>query len=125
MFAGPDRAIVQNLPDFSLNTPDNPIPAGGIVVVYLIGIGDVTNPVPTGQSAPLGGPLSEAANPFSATIGGQDAAVLFLGLTPGAVALAQANITVPPDLPTGDYLVIITVGGVPSNALLISVVNNS
>ena len=68
--------------------------------------------------------MSVAANPFSATIGGEDAAVGFLGLTPGAVALGQANITVPPDLPTGDYLVIITVAGVPSNAVLISVVNN-
>ena len=118
------RAIAQNFPDFSLNTAHNPIEAGGIVIVYLVGIGEVTNPVPTGQAAPLGGPLSVAANPFSATIGGEDAAVGFLGLTPGAVALGQANITVPPDLPTGDYLVIITVAGVPSNAVLISVVNN-
>ena len=79
--------------------------------------------LPTGQSAPLCGPPFESANPFSATIGGEDAAVGLLGLTPGAVALGQANITVPPTLATGDYLVIITVGGVPSNAFLISVVN--
>ena len=81
--------------------------------------------LPTGQAAPLGGPLSESTNPFGATIGGEDAAVGFLGLTPGAVALGQANITVPPNLATGDYLVIVTVGGVPSNAFLISVVNNN
>jgi len=31
---------------------------------------------------------------------------------------------VPPDLPSGDYSVIITIDGVPSNAVLISVVNN-
>jgi len=37
---------------------------------------------------------------------------------------AQANIVVPPDLPSGDYLVVVTVDGVESNALLISVVNN-
>ena len=84
----------------------------------------MTNPVPTGQAAPLGGPLSVSVHPFSATNGGQDAAVGFLGLTPGAVALGQANITVPPDLPSGDYSVIITIDGVPSNAVLISVVNN-
>ncbi len=118
------RAIAQNFPDFSLNTPESPIEAGGTIIVYLVGIGEVTNPVPTGQAAPLGGPLSVSVHPFSATIGGQDAAVGFLGLTPGAVALGQANITVPPDLPSGDYSVIITIDGVPSNAVLISVVNN-
>ena len=118
------RAIAQNFPDFSLNTPESPIEAGGTIIVYLVGIGEVTNPVPTGQAAPLGGPLSVSTHPFSATIGGQDAALGFLGLTPGAVALGQANITVPPNLPSGDYAVIITVDGVPSNAVLISVVND-
>ena len=121
VFAGPNRAIVQNLPAFSLNTPGNPIVAGNFVVVYLIGIGDVTNPVPTGEDAPLAGPFSQAVSSFSATVGGVDATVAFLGLTPGSVALAQANILVPASLPTGDHLVVITVNGVASNALLISV----
>ena len=121
VFAGPNRAIVQNLPDFSLNLPSNPVLAGNFVVVYLIGIGDVTNPVPTGEDAPLAGPISHAVSSFSATVGGVDATVAFLGLTPGSVALAQANILVPDGLPTGDHLVEITVDGVASNALLISV----
>ena len=64
IIAGPGRAIAQNFPDFSLNTPLSPVPAGGIIIVYLVGIGEVTNPVPTGQAAPLGVPLSESTNPF-------------------------------------------------------------
>ena len=123
-FAGPDRAIAQNFPSFTLNTPDNPVEAGGVIIVYMVGIGETTNPVPTGQAALGGEDVSVAIAPYSATIGGMDAAIPFLGLTPGAVGLGQANIVVPADLPSGNYLVVVTVGGVASNALLISVVNN-
>ncbi|MDA1316022.1 MAG: hypothetical protein O2968_22090 [Acidobacteria bacterium] len=123
-FAGPDRAIAQNFPSFTLNTPDNPVEAGGVVIVYMVGIGETTNPVPTGQAA-LGGPdVSFAIAPYTATVGGMEAAIPFLGLTAGAVGLGQANIVVPADLPSGNYLVVVTVDGVQSNALLISVVNN-
>jgi uncharacterized protein (TIGR03437 family) len=65
-------------------------------------------------------PISRAASPASATIGGQNAPIAFLGLTPGGIALAQANITVP-SLSAGDYPVIITIAGVGSNAPLTTV----
>jgi uncharacterized protein (TIGR03437 family) len=58
--------------------------------------------------------------PFSATIGGVNAPVQFLGLTPTLVDLAQANIQVPA-LPTGDYPLVITVGGVSSVPATVSV----
>ena len=56
----------------------------------------------------------------SATIAGQNAPVQFIGLTPGGIALAQANITVP-SLAAGDYPLVITVGGAASNAPLVAV----
>jgi adhesin/invasin len=83
--------------------------------VYLTGIGPVDNPVPTGAAAPLTS-LSWATLPNSATIGGWTARVRFLGLAPGFVGLAQANLEVPPGLSPGQYPIVITVGGVPSNA---------
>jgi uncharacterized protein (TIGR03437 family) len=44
----------------------------------------------------------------------------YLGLTPGFVGLYQANFTVP-SLTPGDYPVVVTVGGLSSNAPIISV----
>src|SRR5260370_486177 len=45
--------------------------------------------------------LSQATSSVSATIGGVTATVLFLGLTPGFVGLAQANIMVPAEARLG------------------------
>jgi uncharacterized protein (TIGR03437 family) len=55
------------------------------------------------------------------TIGGQTAQVGFSGLTPGSIALYQANVTVPADLTPSDYPVAISVGGITSSPAMISV----
>ena len=81
--------------------------------------GALDSPVPEDKAA-LAAPLSRATWPFSATIGGQDATVFFLGLAPGPVGLAQANITIP-SLPSGSYPLVITVNGVASNGPLVTV----
>ena len=99
--------------DYSVNSAENPAPAGSILVVILTGIGPVDNAVPTGAAAP-DAPLSQATLEKSATIGGQDAPIQFLGLMPERVGLAQANLVVPA-LSPGAYPVVITVGGVASN----------
>jgi uncharacterized protein (TIGR03437 family) len=54
------------------------------------------------------------------TVGGQLADVQFVGLTPGSISLAQANVVVP-NLPGGDYPIQIKVGGASSNAPLIGI----
>jgi uncharacterized protein (TIGR03437 family) len=56
----------------------------------------------------------------TATIGGQPAAVLYSGLAPGFVGLAQANLQIP-DLPTGEYPVVLTVGNATSNSATVSI----
>ncbi|MDQ6707571.1 MAG: SBBP repeat-containing protein, partial [Acidobacteriota bacterium] len=116
LFTSNNRAIAQNQ-DFSLNTPGNPAKAGSVVVVYLTGQGPLNNRVPTG--AALTGSAS-ATLPYSATIGGVNAPVQFVGLTQGFVGLGQANITVP-SLGSGDYPLVLTVGGVQSNAAVVAV----
>ncbi len=100
-------------PDGTLNSPTNPAPAGSVVVLFLTGIGPVSNPVPTGAGAPSA-PLSWASLPYSASIGGSSSHVYFLGLTPGTAGVAQANLMVPAQSP-GAYPVVVTVGGVASN----------
>jgi uncharacterized protein (TIGR03437 family) len=107
--------------DGSLNSVSNPESRGRVVVLYLTGQGPVNPPVPTSQAAP-GDVLSVATLPKSASIGGVDAAIQFLGLAPGFIGLAQANVSIPAGAPTGDAVpLIITVGGQPSNSVVISV----
>jgi uncharacterized protein (TIGR03437 family) len=105
--------------DLSLNGEKNPATASSVIAVFLTGQGQVAPAVATGRGAPAS-PLSLVTAPFSASIGGKNADVLFLGLAPGFAGLAQANIRVPA-LAAGDHPLIVTVGGVSSNPALIAV----
>jgi uncharacterized protein (TIGR03437 family) len=113
-----NRAVAVN-EDGQVNTDSTPAAPGSFITVYMIGIGPVDNPVGTGEVTP-DEPFSRATAPFSAIIGGEPAYVDFLGLTPRFIGLAQANIQIP-DLAPGTYELVITVNGVASNALLITV----
>lgn len=116
------RAIAQNY-DGSLNTASNPASSNTYVTVYLTGIGALDNPVADGDVA-SDSPLSKAAAPFSASIGGVNVSVPFVGLTPGSIGLAQADIQVP-DLPPGTYPVVITVGHAASSPASIDITGGS
>ena len=76
--------------------------------------------MPTGQAAPAS-PLAEVSSAATATIGGVAAQILFVGLTPGLVGVAQANIAVPSSAPVGDQTLVITIGGQPANSALVSI----
>lgn len=117
---GANRAVAQNVNNnFSLNGPGAPAAAGSTIAVYVTGIGLVSNTPADGAATP-GSPFSQASYLNGATIGGVNATVSFLGLTPGSVGLAQANIVVP-NLASGDYPLILTVAGIQSTSALISV----
>jgi uncharacterized protein (TIGR03437 family) len=116
--ATPGRAAAEN-PDGTLNDPGNPVSVGGFVAAYLTGLGGTDPPVANGVAAPLD-PLAMATEPVEATIGGQAAEVIFAGLTPGFVGLFQVNLRIP-QLAPGDYPLVVTVGGAPSNAAMVSV----
>lgn len=114
---GTNRGIVQNQ-DGSLNGADNPAAAGSAVVVYLTGIGATSPAVADGAAAPAA--LVRASGTSTASIGGRDAAIAFLGLTPGNVGLAQANLVVPAGLTSGDHPLTITLAGQTSKSVLVS-----
>ena len=116
---GANHAVAQNGDGVTLNGESAAAASGSVITVYLTGIGAVNNPVAVGSPTPSS-PLSKATAVYSATIGSQSATVQFLGLAPGFVGLAQANIQVPA-LPTGDYPLVITVGGYVSASSVISV----
>jgi len=114
-----NRAAATN-PDGSVNDSNHSAAAGSIVTVYFTGIGPLDHSVATGAPAPLDGTLCKATLPVTVTIGGQPADVLFAGLTPGSISLAQANVVLP-NLPAGEWSIVIKVGSAASNAPLISV----
>lgn len=115
---GTNHALAQNAGG-TLNSESAPAAAGSVITVYLTGQGAVSNPVTDGTAAPLS-PLSNASATASATIGPASAVVQFLGLTPEFAGLAQANIQVP-SLPSGDYPLVITMGGLVSASAVVSV----
>jgi uncharacterized protein (TIGR03437 family) len=117
---GTDRAVAQNQ-DYTLNDASHPAKAGTYVTVYLTGIGPLDNPVGLGNATPSQ-PLSRATTLAQATVNGWPAQIQFLGMAPGFVGLAQANIQIPPGLPPGTYPIQIQMPetSVLSNAPLIT-----
>jgi uncharacterized protein (TIGR03437 family) len=109
-------ALNQN---FSVNSPSNPATTGSVLSIFWTGQGQVGNPVTTGAPASALF-LNTTVASTTATIGGQPATVLYSGLAPGFVGLAQANLQVP-DLPSGEYPVVIMLGSATSNNATVSI----
>jgi len=114
-----NRGVVQNQ-DFGLNGPNAPAPVGSVLIAYLTAPGMVMPAVASGQASPAS-PLSLVTAGASAAVGGVPASVLFLGLTPGLVGVAQANILVPEQAPSGDQILTLTIGGQLSNGVIVSI----
>jgi len=97
----------------------NPVSPGDVVAIYMIGLGPVAGPWPTGDAA---GKASPTLTTPVVTIGGVPAKVLFAGLTAGYVGLYQVNVTVPATTVRGDNVpLIVSMGGTPSNQVSIAV----
>jgi uncharacterized protein (TIGR03437 family) len=123
IFQTPDLACVAQNQDWSLNSPANPAKVGSILVVYLTGLGQVDNPVPTGAAAPVS-PLSLPLLTGQAQLDGQATGLQFLGLAPGFVGAGQADVQVPSSISPGIHSLTVSVGGVTSNACTVSVGNH-
>jgi uncharacterized protein (TIGR03437 family) len=111
-----NRAVVVNANNV-VNDANTPAAVGDEVVVYLTGGGPVnaSGKLVTGSPAPSG--LSPVTDPnATVTVGGQNAVVKYIGLTPGSIGLYQANFIVP-QLAKGTYPVVITIAGTASNSL--------
>jgi uncharacterized protein (TIGR03437 family) len=93
--SGTGQGSVLNLPDFSLNTPARPAPAGSAVAVYLTGIGQDDPTQITGRvngASDIGKTLLSV----TATVAGLPAKVLYAGPATALVAGAtQVNLVIP------------------------------
>jgi len=118
--AGSRRAIALNQ-DGRLNSVENPERPGAVITLFLTGLGRLDGVLTAGQAAPAE-PLLRAAASSSATVGGREAQILFLGLTPGFVGLAQANVVIPGDVPAGpDVETVVRIGGRASRVAVVAV----
>jgi uncharacterized protein (TIGR03437 family) len=99
----------------------NPTTAGNVIQIYCTGLGAVTNASPTGTPASMT-TLSPTTVTPTAKIGGVEALVQFSGLAPSTVGEYVVNVQVPPSVTPGFSVpVVISIGGVTSNAVTIAV----
>jgi minor extracellular serine protease Vpr len=115
MYLYNNMAIAQDT-NYQLITAANPARRGQTIIIYANGMGPVTHQPPSGEITPSTEPFSETQATPTVTIGNVNATVGFSGLTPGSIGLYQLNVTVPQNAPTGLQPVVITQGGVASQA---------
>lgn len=96
-----------------------PARPGETVVIFCTGLGQVSDPVPTGV---LASGLHTTVQPATATIDGLPAVVDFSGLAPGFAGLYQVNARIPAGARSGnDIPVALTIGGKQSNTVTIAI----
>lgn len=104
--SGPTQGVIVDSNNV-IKDPSSPASAGSVVTIYCTGLGPVTPAVASGVGAT--GPTS-LVNPATVTIGGQNAAIQYSGLTPGSPGLYQVNVVVPAGTTGNAVPVILTVG---------------
>ncbi len=106
--------------------PLTSVQPGQVVVAYITGEGDVTPFLPTGATPASSTAVSRLPKPrlpLAVSVGGKAAATpAFWGIPSGEVGVTQINFTIPANAPVGQQSVVVTVGGVASNALTVNVV---
>jgi uncharacterized protein (TIGR03437 family) len=104
--------------------PLTSVRAGQVAVAYITGEGDVTPSLATGATPPSGTAVArfpKARQPLSVSVGGVDAAILFNGIPTGFTGVTQINFTVPAGAAAGVQQVVVTVGGVSSQPVTLTV----
>ena len=109
--------IAQHGADYSLVTTTNPAHPGEVLIMYLEGMGATNPPVLSGTPAPFAPAIAQP----TVSVGGQNAAIAYAGLTPGDVGVYQINFTVPPTAPAGMLNVVVTQGTATANQTILPV----
>ncbi len=97
--------------------PDSSARQGAYATVFLTGAGEVAWALKTAYVPSLNDPPADQPRPIqpvSVTVAGVPALIQYGGLAPGLIGTVQVNFIVPPSVPTGVEPVVVTVGGVSS-----------
>jgi uncharacterized protein (TIGR03437 family) len=100
--------------------------AGHTTTLFITGDGQVSPSLADGTSSPSGTPTSQLPKPklpVTVTVAGQLATIQFIGIPVGLVGVTQINYEVPANTPAGVQPVMVTVGGVASQAAKLTVTN--
>jgi len=107
--SGAGQAIAINQ-DGTVNSPDNPAAAGSVVVLYATGAGLLSPSAQDGEVVSADN-LPQPVLPVLATIGAQDAPVLYAGGAPGFVqGIIQVNLKIDEAVAPGNVPVLLQVG---------------
>jgi uncharacterized protein (TIGR03437 family) len=107
--------------DGSLNSPSNPAHAGDYIAIYGTGGGTMNPPGATGNPWPLS-PLSTLTQSVSVIVGSEAGEVLYDGSAPTLEsAFFQIDVRLPPDLTSAAQSLSVTIGGVTSVPLAMSI----
>jgi uncharacterized protein (TIGR03437 family) len=90
---------------------------GQIATLYMTGAGIVTPVIATGaapSSETATGDLPKPAYTATVTVGGMQAPIQFIGITPGLVGVMQINYQVPAEVAIGTQPVVVAIDGVSS-----------
>jgi uncharacterized protein (TIGR03437 family) len=104
--------------------PVSTVKAGGALVLFMTGEGDVNPELITGDSPAAGTAISALPAPrlpVTVTVGGITAPAFFTGIPPALVGVTQVNFTVPANVPVGIQPVVVTTNGVASAPVNITV----
>jgi uncharacterized protein (TIGR03437 family) len=97
---------------------------GDTLPMFLTGQGAVSPSVATGAAPSSSTPLSQLPAPMlpvTVTVGGITANPTFIGIPPGLVGVLQINFTIPQNVPPGPQPVVVTIGGVLSASVTLTV----
>jgi uncharacterized protein (TIGR03437 family) len=111
LFMADTKYVAAQHGDYSAVSAANPAKPGETIILYGTGLGPANPVAPTGQMLTQ---FPQLAGSATAVIGGKAAVVAWAGM--GAAGLWQLNVTVPPDAPNGDALVVATLSGFSSQA---------
>ena len=100
------------MPDGTVNSVDNPAAAGSMVTLFMTGAGLMDPAIADGVVGPSDPPHPTPTQPVYAAINGTLANVVSVFQAPGKIAgIVQVKIQIPAEVPVGDALVKIAVGG--------------
>jgi uncharacterized protein (TIGR03437 family) len=123
LFFDANGGIFQKNSDFSIVSASNRARAGDIVLAYSTGLGVTSPALQSGQITPAPGATNTYYNtgsPVTVTVGGREARVIYSLASPGFAGLYQTAFEIPAGAGTGNTPVVLSIGGVRSNSVNIS-----
>jgi uncharacterized protein (TIGR03437 family) len=117
--SGRGAAVVLNA-DMSLNSSLNPATRGGLIAIYVTGLGE-TNPFLAAGLPAQGDPLNRTVAVPTVLVGGIEAELFYSGGAPGFAGLYQINARVPANVAAGSVPLEVRAAGRSSNTVTIAV----